>query len=139
MRLLNTSTFQLEIFESELARPPYAILSHTWGTDEVLFDDVSARSLDLLSITRKGGRAKVIGSCREARRNGYRLRLNRHLLHLQEQQLRALRGNQLHVQVVSCSRRVLCVYYRRINQKTKKDGIFSRKGHYLQERKYRDQ
>lgn len=97
MRLLNTSTFQLEIFESELARPPYAILSHTWGTDEVLFDDVSARSLDLLSITRKGGRAKVIGSCREARRNGYRLLLNRHLLHLQEQQLRALRGNQLHV------------------------------------------
>ncbi|KAF6822921.1 het domain containing protein [Colletotrichum musicola] len=34
MRLINTETYELEeFFDSE--RPPYAILSHTWGVDEV--------------------------------------------------------------------------------------------------------
>ncbi|GAB1313307.1 hypothetical protein MFIFM68171_03517 [Madurella fahalii] len=53
MRLLNTSTFQLETFGSERAPPPpppYAISSHTWSTDEILFEDVGARSAGLLSI-----------------------------------------------------------------------------------------
>ncbi|KAK0619135.1 heterokaryon incompatibility protein-domain-containing protein [Immersiella caudata] len=72
MRLLNTHTFQLETFDSERARPPYAILSHTWGTDEFLFEDVGARSINLLSAARNAGQAKVIESCREARHNGYR-------------------------------------------------------------------
>ncbi|KAK7996528.1 hypothetical protein PG989_004568 [Apiospora arundinis] len=43
MRLLNTSTFRLETFPDESKTPYYAILSHTWGDDEVLFDDVGIR------------------------------------------------------------------------------------------------
>ncbi|KAF2429335.1 HET-domain-containing protein, partial [Tothia fuscella] len=39
MRLLNTSTFELEtFFDSD--HPPYAILSHTWGDQEVTFQEI---------------------------------------------------------------------------------------------------
>ncbi|RWA12100.1 hypothetical protein EKO27_g3009 [Xylaria grammica] len=38
MRLLNTETLKLESFPDQ--RPLYAILSHTWGHDEVLFEDI---------------------------------------------------------------------------------------------------
>ncbi|KAK7988524.1 hypothetical protein PG989_008839 [Apiospora arundinis] len=40
MRLLNTTTLRLETFTDERSAPPYAILSHTWEEDEVLFDDI---------------------------------------------------------------------------------------------------
>lgn len=40
MRLLNVKTYQLESFDDPETRPPYAILSHTWGQDEVLFEDI---------------------------------------------------------------------------------------------------
>jgi hypothetical protein len=42
MRLLNTSTLQLETFSSSKYAPPYAILSHTRGKDqdEVSFEDL---------------------------------------------------------------------------------------------------
>ncbi|KAN0122086.1 Heterokaryon incompatibility protein (HET) domain containing protein, partial [Hyaloscypha variabilis] len=39
MRLLHASSFQLKSFEGD-AIPPYAILSHTWGEDEVSFQDI---------------------------------------------------------------------------------------------------
>ncbi|GAW27038.1 putative vegetative incompatibility protein het-e-1 [Rosellinia necatrix] len=39
MRLLNTSTYALEAFLG-VKTPRYAILSHTWGEDEVLFEDI---------------------------------------------------------------------------------------------------
>ena len=70
MRLLNTTTLQLETFASERTRPAYAILSHTWGNEEVLFEDLKAGAADPLN-TRKIDHAKVTASCREARRNGY--------------------------------------------------------------------
>jgi hypothetical protein len=38
MRLINTETLELE---DSKCRPQYAILSHTWGADEVLFDVVN--------------------------------------------------------------------------------------------------
>jgi hypothetical protein len=38
MRLINTSTRQLEDFIG-LEIPKYAILSHTWGTDEVTLQE----------------------------------------------------------------------------------------------------
>ncbi|KAK1238110.1 hypothetical protein MKX08_002689 [Trichoderma sp. CBMAI-0020] len=41
MRLINTKTLELEEFEDGWT-PPYAILSHTWGSDseELTFSDV---------------------------------------------------------------------------------------------------
>lgn len=38
MRLINTDTLEFEEFEGEDI-PKYAILSHTWGSDEVSFGD----------------------------------------------------------------------------------------------------
>lgn len=38
MRLINTQTFQLQTFET--SPPPYAILSHTWGPEEMTFEEL---------------------------------------------------------------------------------------------------
>ncbi|OHF03700.1 HET domain-containing protein [Colletotrichum orchidophilum] len=73
MRLINTSTLQLEdFFDSDL--PKYAILSHTWGTDEVTFqewllwqeDDLGSRK----RIHSKRGFQKISNTCRIARQEG---------------------------------------------------------------------
>jgi len=39
MRLLNTTSIRLEEF-NEGNVPPYAMLSHTWGDEEVTFQDI---------------------------------------------------------------------------------------------------
>jgi hypothetical protein len=52
--------------------PDYIILSHTWGSDEVLFEDAKSGSLlDNSLANNKAGFIKVKGTCNEARRNGY--------------------------------------------------------------------
>ncbi|KAK2021327.1 HET-domain-containing protein, partial [Colletotrichum zoysiae] len=59
MRLLNTATLQLsEFYDGQV--PRYAILSHTWADDEVLFHDVGGPP------SAKAGWAKVRGACRLA-------------------------------------------------------------------------
>ena len=71
MRLLNTTTFELEDFLGENT-PEYAILSHTWGEEEIIFQDLSAqaRSLDEPWKTKKSFK-KVSGFCSLANENGY--------------------------------------------------------------------
>lgn len=66
MRLLNVHTRQLEEYFGG-AIPPYAILSHVWGRDEVVFkdfEDAAHRS--------KPSYVKIDGCCQEAARNGLR-------------------------------------------------------------------
>jgi hypothetical protein len=48
--------------------PPYAILSHTWGTEEITFQDITSSSLP---PSRKAGFAKLEGFCTRAAQNGY--------------------------------------------------------------------
>jgi hypothetical protein len=43
MRLINTTTLQLEEFVPSLI-PEYVVLSHTWGEDEVSFKDIKEAS-----------------------------------------------------------------------------------------------
>jgi hypothetical protein len=52
MRLLNIKTLKLESYDNVDNTPPYAILSHTWGVEEVLFDDLQeqSHSNDLLDL-----------------------------------------------------------------------------------------
>jgi hypothetical protein len=68
MRLLNVDTFKLEEFFG-LDAPPYAVLSHTWGSDseEVSYRDVLGGRLDSAS-TRP---PKVTGCCEQAQADGY--------------------------------------------------------------------
>ncbi|KAF5343977.1 hypothetical protein D9758_012905 [Tetrapyrgos nigripes] len=68
MRLLNTSTYELEEFVGSFI-PEYAILSHTWEDEEVLFSDLrdefTRKAAEL-----KNGWQKVLGTCRQARIDG---------------------------------------------------------------------
>jgi hypothetical protein len=43
MRFLNAKAYELH-FELGQKKPRYAILSHTWEADEVLFEDISPAS-----------------------------------------------------------------------------------------------
>lgn len=66
MRLINVNTYEIEEFFGTNI-PPYAILSHTWESDEVTFQDwqdTSQRSL-------KAGFAKIQGACDRARKDGF--------------------------------------------------------------------
>src|SRR5579871_6227094 len=61
MRLLNARTFQLQSFNNESKIPEYAILSHTWGEDEVTFRDLKELSPEQLIL--KDGYDKVKKCC----------------------------------------------------------------------------
>lgn len=60
MRLLNVHTRRLEEFFSG-SLPAYAILSHTWGSDEVTF-----QQLGEIGYQSRQGYAKIDGSCKQA-------------------------------------------------------------------------
>ncbi|KAK8052372.1 hypothetical protein PG993_003757 [Apiospora rasikravindrae] len=72
MRLLNTQTLRLESFANEHLTPPYAILSHTWGTGEVLFNDVHEQEEEDPEWKRKGPASKILKSAEQASREGLR-------------------------------------------------------------------
>lgn len=59
MYLLNAHTKQLEEFGAN--RPRYAILSHTWETDEILFQDIMTPG----GCEGKAGWLKVDLACRQ--------------------------------------------------------------------------
>ncbi|CZR43636.1 uncharacterized protein FPRO_07447 [Fusarium proliferatum ET1] len=61
MRLINTKTLELHEFFSE-STPPYAILSHAWGDQEVSFQDWQNRQ----QVTQKHGYTKILKACNEA-------------------------------------------------------------------------
>ncbi|KAH7083292.1 heterokaryon incompatibility protein-domain-containing protein [Paraphoma chrysanthemicola] len=62
MRLINCKTRQLkEYFGSKI--PPYAILSHTWGHEEVTFAEFTG---DQAAARRKEGYTKIDFTCRQA-------------------------------------------------------------------------
>ena len=48
--------------------PPYAILSHTWGDEEVTLQDLTQPASYYQS---KAGFAKLRGSCQKATRDGF--------------------------------------------------------------------
>jgi hypothetical protein len=60
MRLINTRTLELQDFSLSII-PPYAILSHTWGGDEVTFQDMSLPGHIL-----KTGYSKIKQTCQLA-------------------------------------------------------------------------
>ncbi|KAK4241860.1 HET domain-containing protein [Achaetomium macrosporum] len=60
MRLLNTTILELSQFTRD--RPPYAILSHTWGPEEVTFQGINSAER-----AQEKGFAEIEGCCRQAR------------------------------------------------------------------------
>jgi hypothetical protein len=66
MRLINCKTLQIEeFFGSNI--PKYAILSHTWGSEEVSFTEFTT---DLKAARLKAGFRKIDFTCRQAREEG---------------------------------------------------------------------
>ncbi|OTA36786.1 hypothetical protein BTJ68_02600 [Hortaea werneckii EXF-2000] len=66
MLLLNANTYALKFFHTAETAPPYAILSHTWEDDEVLFKDMD----DLERAKAKSGWQKIEYICRQALEDG---------------------------------------------------------------------
>ncbi|KAL0932397.1 HET domain-containing protein [Colletotrichum truncatum] len=66
MWLLNTDSLALQEFFH--ARPGYAILSHTWGDEEVTYQDILG---DKSSLKDKAGYKKIRECCALARENGF--------------------------------------------------------------------
>ncbi|KAF5642688.1 beta transducin [Fusarium sp. NRRL 52700] len=64
MRLLNISTLQLKEFIGHV--PPYAVLSHTWTEQEVLYSDIGT-----LTAQSKEGYPKLVGCCSKAAQDGF--------------------------------------------------------------------
>ncbi|KAI1269067.1 heterokaryon incompatibility protein-domain-containing protein [Xylariaceae sp. FL1019] len=67
MKLLNTSTQQLKEFFGK-DRPRYAILSHTWGEEEISYEDVTKPDNDWHN---KRGASKVLKFCELAKSKDY--------------------------------------------------------------------
>ena len=65
MRLINVATLQLEEFMGTQI-PPYTILSHTWGLEEVTLQELP----NLQTATLKTGFSKIAETCEQARRIG---------------------------------------------------------------------
>lgn len=61
MRLINVRTYSLEEFHDN-AIPPYAILSHTWGDQEVSIHDMTNGT----QAKRKKGFKKIQYACEQA-------------------------------------------------------------------------
>lgn len=67
MHLLDTTTLELaEFYDSNT--PPYAILSHTWGDEEITFQDMQESSERIRS---KSGYIKIVKFCSRARHHGF--------------------------------------------------------------------
>ncbi|OAQ69940.2 HET domain-containing protein [Pochonia chlamydosporia 170] len=71
IRLINTATLSLKEFMGEI--PDYAILSHTWVTDEeVTFQEIDGISRDPdHSATKKSGYHKIRATCETCRGHGF--------------------------------------------------------------------
>lgn len=65
MRLLNVGTYKLEQFMGDDV-PPYTILSHTWGKEEVTYQDLASGKYQHLE-----GYQKLAGCCKLSRHDGY--------------------------------------------------------------------
>lgn len=66
MRLLSTVSLQLSEFNDEENLPPYAILSHTWGEQEVTFADLCYED-----VSNMRGYQKIKQSCARALTDGF--------------------------------------------------------------------
>ncbi|KAK4186266.1 HET-domain-containing protein [Podospora australis] len=68
LHITDTDTIELEEFADNCI-PPYAILSHTWGPNEVLFEDMHPSNQT--SVQLKEGYVKLRGCCTMAKSRGF--------------------------------------------------------------------
>ncbi|KAI4673730.1 uncharacterized protein J4E84_010961 [Alternaria hordeiaustralica] len=66
MRLIDTRTLELRTFVDETHVPPYAILAHTWGEDEVTLQQFTDRSPKANGWKASRGYWKILKACQQA-------------------------------------------------------------------------
>jgi hypothetical protein len=75
MRLINAATLQLARFDDDTKIPPYAILSHTWGADEVSlqhFEDAyTGDEITRTRVRQMLGYAKIVKACHQTLEDDY--------------------------------------------------------------------
>jgi hypothetical protein len=69
MRLIHTQKFKIEEFTDDKI-PAYAILSHTWGSEEVSFQAYRAAKGKLQRLEGKAGFKKIKYCCAQAKDEG---------------------------------------------------------------------
>jgi hypothetical protein len=67
MRLLNLNSLDLVEF-MDLKKPPYVILSHTWGAEEISLQELQSQHPD---VKRKNGWTKILNFARKGNENGF--------------------------------------------------------------------
>jgi Heterokaryon incompatibility protein (HET) len=67
MRLLNLNSLDLVEF-IDFEKPPYVILSHTWGAEEVSLQELQSQHPD---VKRKNGWTKIMNFARKGIENGF--------------------------------------------------------------------
>ncbi|KAH9208034.1 heterokaryon incompatibility protein-domain-containing protein [Leptodontidium sp. 2 PMI_412] len=70
MRLLNTQSFTLRVFSS-IDLPDYAILSHTWTGNEIIFQDFVNGHIEDENVRLKKAFPKIYGACIQAASDEY--------------------------------------------------------------------
>jgi hypothetical protein len=70
MRLINATTMQLERFDDDTKIPPYAILSHTWGSAEVSLQQFENTYMSD-HIKKMLGYDKIVKACKQAFQDGH--------------------------------------------------------------------
>jgi hypothetical protein len=68
MRLLNSCSWGIRDFLSDDDIPPYSILSHTWGDEEINFRDW--KSISSKELENMAGHKKFMHSCLQAAEEG---------------------------------------------------------------------
>ncbi len=68
MRLLHCGSGEIREFLSEDEIVPYAILSHTWGDDEIRLQDWEG--VDAARVAAKAGYRKITYVCKQAVKDG---------------------------------------------------------------------
>ena len=67
MRLINVETLELQFFSDDFEAPPYVILSHCWGEEEVTLQDVLTKPRHELAW--KAGWGKIVSFCERIRQD----------------------------------------------------------------------
>jgi hypothetical protein len=70
MRLLNLNTLKLREF-IDAERPPYVILSHTWGAEEISLQELKLPVSNASYLSTKEGYVKILNFCQKGKENGF--------------------------------------------------------------------
>ncbi len=109
-QLMNTTTLKLELF-NEQRIPKYAILSHTWADEEILYDEmIRINGESSPPAIQKSGYLKIGGTCDKTRSHGFEYAwIDTCCIDRSSSTYRVDPGYQFHVPLVPACRCLFCL------------------------------